>query len=197
MTDMTVRLRLIRHGRSRAPEGVFVGSTDVELEPGARKSLLRLRPVLDAHRGPVYVSPMRRTRQTLEELVSGRPAVQVLKDDRIREIDFGRWEMCSFAEIVRRDPGLMADWSEYVDFVFPGGEAVADFTARVGDFLAMVQSGPEREVVAITHGGVIRTMICLALGLPLRHYLLFDVQPGTMTELKLYSRGGILTGLNL
>lgn len=194
---MVVRLRLIRHGRTRAPEGVFVGSSDVGLDPGARESLHRLRPLLGSHRGPVYVSPMRRTRETFRELMPGWPADRVLEDERIREIDFGRWEMCSFAEIVRRDPGLMDDWAEYGDFVFPEGEAVADFTARVGDFLAMFQAGPERDVVAITHGGVIRTMICLVLGLPVRHYLLFDVQPGTMTELKLYSRGGILTGLNL
>ncbi|BCO09168.1 phosphoglycerate mutase [Desulfolithobacter dissulfuricans] len=194
---MAVQLRLIRHGRTVAPDGVFVGSRDVALEPGARDRLQRLRPLLEPHCGPVYVSPMRRTRETLEAVDPGWAPQQIRMDPRIREIDFGRWEMSSFAEISRRDPDLLDGWAEYGDFVFPEGEAVADFTARVGGFLAAVQQGPEREVVAITHGGVIRTMICLALGLPVRHYLLFDVQPGTMTELKLYSRGGILTGLNL
>ncbi|WP_456387458.1 histidine phosphatase family protein [Desulfolithobacter sp.] len=194
---MAVRMRLIRHGRTVAPEGVYVGSSDVALEPGAKDMLQRLRPLLESHAGPVYVSPMRRTRETLEAVDPGWAPQQVRMDPRIREIDFGHWEMCSYADISRRDPELMDDWARYKGFVFPGGESVAGFTGRVRDFLAAVQQGEEREVVVITHAGVIRTMICLALGLAERHYLLFDVRPGTMTELLLYSQGGVLTGFNI
>jgi hypothetical protein len=41
-------------------------------------------------------------------------------------------------------------------------------------------------------------MICLALGLPPRSYLLFDVRPASLTVLELFPGGsGVLRGLNL
>jgi alpha-ribazole phosphatase/probable phosphoglycerate mutase len=56
---------------------------------------------------------------------------------------------------------------------------------------------PEAKIGVMTHGGVIRTMICLALGLDAKNYLLFDVRPASLTVLELFDQGGVLSGLNL
>jgi len=93
--------------------------------------------------------------------------------------------------------GPVDAWQEYADFSFPGGEAVADFVQRVGEMLAVFSSSGLERIAVVTHGGVIRTMICLALGLPARHYLLFDVRPASLSVLELFDRGGVLKGLNL
>ena len=71
------------------------------------------------------------------------------------------------------------------------------FTARVQAMYEELKSHPGREIVVVTHGGVIRTMICLGLGLSVRNYLLFDVRPATLTVLKVYDKGAVLEGLNL
>jgi len=44
---------------------------------------------------------------------------------------------------------------------------------------------------------VIRSMICLALGLHPAKYLLFDVRPAALTVIDLHGARGVLTGLNL
>jgi broad specificity phosphatase PhoE len=72
-----------------------------------------------------------------------------------------------------------------------------DFMARVLRLSKRLAAEEAETVLAITHGGVIRIMICLLLGLSPRHYLLFEVQPASLAILELHSAGAVLAGLNL
>ena len=51
-------------------------------------------------------------------------------------------------------------------------------------------------VLAVTHGGVIRSMICHLLGLEARHYILFNVHCGACVTIDLYDGKGVLAGLD-
>ena len=197
---MASRLLLIRHAAT-APgtRGLFVGATDVEATREALADLDRLRDRLQVHRPDSwFVSPMTRALQTVHRLHDTN-AVEFHIDERLREIDFGRWEMKRFDEIAGTDPELVAAWSaSYDSFVFPDGEGVADFQRRVRDVFSALRRLPVKEVAVVTHGGVIRAMICQGLGLSPRNYLLFDVRPGTLTVLDMYQGGGgVLRGLSI
>jgi alpha-ribazole phosphatase len=191
------RLYLLRHGPTAAPAGCFAGSTDLPL---SRQGLAGM-PALLPHLQSVekwYCSPLRRARQTLEHLrTQGCQIEQPLYDNRLREIDFGAWEMKTFAEIAAAAPEKITVWQQdYEGFVFPEGEAVADFLCRTKEMLAVLAASGSH-VAAITHGGVIRAMLCAALNLPPRSYLLFDVRPASLTVLDIFSDGGVLRALNL
>lgn len=195
--DKATRLFLLRHGPTAAPAGSFVGSSDLPL---SGQGLSRLEDILPQLKAVTcwYCSPMLRTRQTLERLRSCTcPAGSPVYDERLREIDFGRWERRSFADIAEKEQDRFTAWNQYLDFVFPEGEAVAAFIARVEAVLAMFGESEYDAIAVVTHGGVIRTAICLALGISPRNYLLFDVQPASLTVLDLFSEGGVLRGLNL
>jgi alpha-ribazole phosphatase len=208
---MSTRLFLLRHGPTSTSPGCFAGSSDVPLSGQGLARLDNIRAQLkdvDCW----YCSPMLRTRQTLQYLRNLNLGCQTgdpVYDERLREIDFGRWELQTFADIVAKDKEQLAAWNQYLDFVFPEGEAVSAFIQRVEVMLAIF-SGIETSVgtrvgtstgtntvAVVTHGGVIRTMICLALGISPRNYLLFDVPPASLTVLELFSEGGVLRGLNL
>ncbi|WP_446008104.1 histidine phosphatase family protein [Candidatus Electrothrix sp.] len=194
---MPTQLFLLRHGPTAAPSGCFVGSTDVSL---SGKGLTRLDTLIPLLRETDcwYCSPMLRTRQTLERLQQLGCSVDTpVYDERLREIDFGRWEMQTFTDIAVQDEDQLAAWNQYLDFVFPEGEAVADFIERVDAMLALFSACEQKSIAVMTHGGIIRTMICLALGISPHNYLLFDVQPASLTVLQLFSEGGVLCGLNL
>jgi len=202
MTDyMPTQLFLLRHGPTSAPPGCFAGSSDVPLSGQGLARLDKISAQLK-NIDCWYCSPMLRTRQTLQHLRHlGCRVGEPVYDERLREIDFGRWELQTFADIAAKDEELLPAWNQYLDFVFPEGEAVPTFIQRVEAMLA-VFSGMETStgtntVAVVTHGGVIRTMICLALGISPRNYLLFDVQPASLTVLDLFSEGGVLRGLNL
>ncbi|MCI5219509.1 MAG: histidine phosphatase family protein [Candidatus Electrothrix sp. LOE2] len=211
MTDyMPTRLFLLRHGPASAPPGCFAGSSDVPL---SGRGLARLENISAQLKDIAcwYCSPMLRARQTLEYLQrKGCSAGEPVSDERLREIDFGRWELKTFTDIAAQDKELLAAWNQqYLDFVFPEGEAVAAFIERVKAMLTLfsgMESNTDTDtdintgtgtVAVVTHGGVIRTMICLALGISPHNYLLFDVQPASLTVLDLFSEGGVLHGLNL
>ncbi len=191
---------LIRHG-STGPgnKGRLVGTTDIPVCNQGLDRISQLQTFFQTKNpGVIYCSPMLRTRQTLSALKSqGDWSCDVMFDKRLKEMDFGEWEMKNWEQILQKDEALVAGFSQYDDFVFPGGEKVTDFVLRVSEMLALFQKSEHQELVVVSHGGVIRTCICLALGLPARNYLLFNIKPARMTVLEMYEQGGILTGMNL
>jgi len=196
---MASRLLLIRHAETDAAKGLLIGSSELDASEAGLLRLDRFREVLAPYAPREwYCSPMKRTMQTAVRIVAtcGLDS-EIRVDERLREIDFGRWEMKSIADISLAESELLDKWAEYDNFVFPEGEAVGHFRGRVADALSAFRGLPGKEIAVVTHGGVVRTMICLALGQSAKNYLLYNVQPGTLTVLELYSEGGVLAGLNL
>lgn len=63
-------------------------------------------------------------------------------------------------------------------------------------FAEILAADPAGTAVVFTHGGVIRFLICHFLGLPDRAHLLFDVQPASISEIRIDGGKGVLTLLN-
>jgi len=191
---MMIRLHLLRHAQTTAPSGSLVGSTDVDL---SEQGVLQAQRLAGRLPGGLtcLCSPMRRCRQTLDRLQANGVADEVVFDERLREMDFGDWEMKTFSDLADNDADIDA-WMEYVHFTFPGGESVDHFVDRLQDLLVEFRTRPDEEILILTHGGVIRTLLCLTLGIAVKNYLLFNVLPASWSTVELYSEGGVLTALN-
>lgn len=193
-----MELLLVRHGQSLHAGERYIGRTDTPLTVQGHAqaqwvcSRLRQEGV-----GVVYVSPALRVRETIAPLLDGDPSLKVVVDPDLQEIDFGRWEGLSFEEISAQSPDRVADWaSGRLDFSFPEGESLEDFWTRVcraGDRLA---SGPGTRVAVVTHGGVIRYLLCHYLGLPPERHRLFQIDVGSITTLSFSNGFAVLKGLN-
>ena len=159
------RLLLIRHAEpDEDARGRCYGRLDVGLSPRGLASAERLAEnlgnvALDA----LYASPRLRAVQTAAAL-GGALTV----DDRLRELDFGRLEGRTYEEIEREQPELFRRWMETPTQVrFPGGESYADLGERVASAVDdVVAANRERTVALVSHGGVIRAALAVALGLP-------------------------------
>ena len=187
---MAKKLLLARHCET-GPDyyGRFVGSSDIGLGPAAPEQAERLAAIIAAYRPAItFCSPLRRARLTAEMVNSATPLGEILTDPDLREVDFGRWEGLTFAEIAKGDSELVKRWSVWSpDFAFPDGEVTGDCLKRVqaaGDRLA---ARDEETVLIIAHGGVVRALICHLLGLPARNYLLFDIKPARLTVIDYFS----------
>jgi alpha-ribazole phosphatase len=119
-------------------------------------------------------------------------------DADLRETDFGEWEQKSFEEAAESaPPGLIDKWAVFDhDFRFPQGERLGDFLERVAGATDRLAAINAETVVVMTHGGVIRTMICHLLGIDPRHYLLFNVDHASITTLSIHQGRGVLAELN-
>jgi len=197
MAESPKKLLFVRHGTTGPNwQGKFIGATDVGLAGKGPEQARHLGIVLRRFSPQIcFASPMTRVRQTMEFAQIGCP---VQEDSRLKEIDFGAWEGMTFDDIAVRYPDMVDAWAAYEEsFFFPDGERVADFIGRLTGMLDALLGRPEEIILVATHGGVIRTMICLLLGLSFKQYLLFDVQPATVAVVETFGRKGILAGLNI
>jgi broad specificity phosphatase PhoE len=138
-------LLLTRHGTTTVGDGIMLGGqVDVPLSDQGRREAEALAARLAGVRiDRIVSSPMTRALETAQVLARGRP-VEV--DDRLRELDYGRWEGLDYAEIDARDPELRARWeADPATTCSPGGECGNDVAVRARAFLASLL---EREGIA-------------------------------------------------
>lgn len=161
------RIVLVRHGETDGESSVrFHGSGDVPLSDSGRAQMREAsralaREVFDL----VVASPLARAWQSARILSGGAP---VRLEGDFREIDFGRWEGLTKEEIELADPVLYREWQARVaGFEFPGGEARADFRARVLRGLESLEQSGARSALVVAHKGVVRTVVEKLGGAPL------------------------------
>jgi broad specificity phosphatase PhoE len=194
---MANQLILIRHGDLEDRyRGRYVGRTDAPLSAEGRRQAAALAGPVDRLNGAHFLSsPLRRTRETAEIALGTHGRFEIIEN--LREIDFGRWEGMSFAEIAAANPAAVDRWAALdEDFTFPDGEGIRAFRERIGAAAERIAAKPAETVVLFAHGGVIRFLICHFLGLPDRHHLLFDIRPASISEIRIEGGKGILTLLN-
>jgi len=191
-------LVLIRHGRSQYAGERYIGRTDTPLtEQGMEQAKAVCGQLERLPVEIVYRSPALRARETLRPLLDQNPARQVIVLPELQEIDFGKWEGLSFDEIQARSPDLVAEWaSGRRDFAFPEGESLELFWQRVCQVGERLLSGAEKSVAVVTHGGVIRYLLCHYLGLPPKKHRSFQIDLGSLTTLTFSEGFAVLKGLN-
>lgn len=191
-------LLLVRHGRIEDRfQGCFVGSTDVPLAANGRTRIASLARYVGIHKPSKCIcSPLKRARQTAE-ILAGVLNLDVDVDPDLREVDFGRWEGLTFQEIAESDPELVDKWAAWEDdFAFPGGESLGRFFGRVRKAADRFAADPAQAILMVSHGGVIRAMICHFLGLDQRRHVLFDIRHAALTRVELSDGRGVLAELN-
>jgi alpha-ribazole phosphatase len=186
---------LLRHGDT-GRQGCYIGSTDLPLSEKGRQQLRDLATMLHSKNiDKVFCSPMLRCRQTCEQLGL---ATAHQTNDLLKEVDFGRWEGKSFTEIAAVDAAAVSAWTnDPAHFCFPGGESLANFRGRVRAIMKMLEEDSGKRILLITHGGIIRHLLCLCLGISMEKYLAFAVEPGSFSSLRLFPGGGVLTSMNI
>ena len=100
-----MEIYLVRHTSVDIPAGYAYGQTDVPLRPSFEDEAEAVKKNLSGHTfDKVWSSPL--TRCTRLATYCGYPDAE--KEDRIKEISFGEWEMKSWDElssILDRKPG--------------------------------------------------------------------------------------------
>ena len=146
---------LIRHGQTQGNiEHRYIGCrTD---EPLCAQGVERLKEKEYPAVRRVFVSPMKRCRETAELIY---PGVQVEVIDDFRECDFGEFENKNYADLNGR-----ADYQAWIDsngeMPFPDGERRAEFAARcVKAFDELMKRDLKEDCAIIAHGGTIMAVM--------------------------------------
>lgn len=175
-----MKLTMVRHTSVDVQAGVCYGFSDVGLNPSFEaeaetvKSLLAVKSF-----EKIYSSPLSRCIKLAE--FCGYPAYTT--DDRIKELNFGDWEMKSWMEIDQTDASAwFADWMNYPA---KNGESYAMMQKRVNAFLDDLKMSGVHSACVFTHGGVIRlTHVYLGIH-PIEESFEFAVEYGQVFDFNL------------
>lgn len=164
-------LILVRHGQvNEKYRGICYGSSDIELsELGQLQSLKTISEIAKYPIDSIYHSDLKRTR-FLAELLAEKIKVKIVADVRLRERNFGVWELKSWETIFTETGNQMNDFFDNPDSFAPSsGETTYAFRDRV---MSWYQDIPKEGTIAvIAHGGTIAALLGTLKHLPVKKWL--------------------------
>ena len=153
-------IAFVRHGQTELNrDGRLQGRLDAALSAAGCEQAAALgrhftaEPVVR-----VFSSSLLRAQATAAAIAAPH-GLAVETDDRLIELDYGAWDGMPIAEVPAAE---WARWRGDPEFAPPGGERLADVTARVATFLAD-RAGDEQLMVAVSHVSPIKAAVCCAL----------------------------------
>lgn len=135
-------------------------------------------------------SPLKRTHQTAQALLdNGASAMEMIQDPDIVEQDFGDYNGLTHEELFAlRDDAYLGFWPLPPEQQAPNGESFSMLRQRVESFISrMTAVHRGNDVVCVAHRGTILAALQIALDLPLRNSVSFDVGNVSLTRLTHHS----------
>jgi len=168
-----VRLTLVSHAMTDAMAAGRFPADEPLSEIGQRQT--QAMPDLGSVDTAVC-GPELRTIQTAERL-----GLRPRREPMLADLACGRWRGQLLGDI---GPADLAVWLTDPNGAPHGGESVAALIGRVRAWLDSLAGHPER-IVAVTHPGVIRAAVVVALDAPPTSFWRIDVGPASRTVMHL------------
>lgn len=192
------KLLLVRHGKTEWNEtGRYQGRSDIDLSAAGIREAEALRQRLAGERiDAIYCSNMKRAVETAQVIVSGRN-IEPVACEELREMDFGVYEGLTFEEIMQRYPGTNWWTARDAEARLPQGESISQLADRVDRFAARLREHTDTEtVLVVAHGGALRALICLLLGIGLEHWWQIGMDSASLTVIGIYPERVVIHSLN-
>ena len=185
--EKNTRVIYVRHGKTDFPEDRIycddredpqLNATGINQVEGLKKFFQENE--IDA----VYVSPIKRTLMTAEEIVSVTKA-PLIKSDNLKERNFGILQGLFFSEIKENYSLEFKKWKENpAEFKPKGGESIFDLHKRVKEIVKeAVSKYIGKTIVIVSHVGPIRMAITDAFQMPLKSYRQISIDFASLTRI--------------
>ncbi len=179
---------LLRHGEVKGGSQ-FRGHTDDPLTPAGLAQMHTALAESDRW-DRVVSSPLVRCAEFANAFAL-RQSLPLTFDKRLKEMHFGQWEGKSAADLMADDPqALESFWRDPDAHPPPGGEPLTCFQTRVLEaWNDILFAQTDRRVLIVTHGGVIRVLLCHVFEVPVSRWYEFEVSHGQLHGLRIDGDG--------
>jgi alpha-ribazole phosphatase len=139
-------------------EGFCYGQCDVEVSLSAEEAAERVLPQIPYTIDRLYCSPSKRT-HSLAMALSVRTGLEVIVDNRLKELHFGTWEGRTWSEIHLTEPDALNTWATQPMLIAPPqGESGRKLVLRI---LSFVHQTTLENALVVGHAGPIRALRAL------------------------------------
>lgn len=152
-----MKIWVTRHGQTKYnKQKLMQGLTDEPLnEIGIEQAKKARDTIKDVQFDAVYASPLDRA-ITTAAIIGNVPKEKVIVDPRIIEVDFGKYELCSYFKM---GPAMTLYWA--LPEIFPAPktvESIPQMVERSHAFLQELEKKDYENVLIVCHGGIIRAL---------------------------------------
>lgn len=170
---MSCRIYLVRHGETEWNALMkFQGQTDVPLSDRGRRQaeLIGKRLAGEKFQG-FYASDLKRAYETAA-IISKHHGLDIKAIPALRELHFGAWEGLTSKEIKESFGDEVKRWWENpLSTRIPGGETLGEMVERnMTAIKKIVETHSRENVLVVSHGGSIRSIVASVLGMDLNKY---------------------------
>ncbi len=158
-----MKIYLLRHTSLKIDQETFYGQTDVDVsdnflsEVSVIKEKLEEQKILESKLA-VFSSPLKRCQK-----LSGQLFQDFIIDERLKELNFGDWEMKTINQISKEQIKL---WEkDIINFQIPNGESNHNFFQRLKlfcDDIILLKS----DIFIVAHAGSINCIISYLANIP-------------------------------
>jgi broad specificity phosphatase PhoE len=196
--DLRGAVMLMRHGETDwNREGRVMGRNPVELNTRGRNQVEAAARFVGALRPDlIATSPLIRARQSAELMAKGLGGVEVIEEAGIAEVLYGRWEGMVYHELIA-DPYYGEYRKSPVENPTPGGETIPQVQARgVEAVTRVLRDHPGRRIMFVSHGDIIRTILCHFIGLELAFFHRLRIDNASISTIQVSGKFAELKFLN-
>lgn len=176
-----MKLTLIRHTSLQIPAGVCYGQSDIDVSASFADEVAATKSkIANMQFDAIYTSPLQRC----TKLATALGFANVNQDSRLKELHFGDWELQAWDDIPR---DYFDVWAlNYAEIAPPNGETFSQMQLRNIDFLNdIMHAAPQANICAVSHGGVIRSLLAHVLNMPLKGLFRFNIDYGSVTQIEI------------
>ena len=185
----------VRHGETvltptRKVSGT--GALDPELmQDGLDQAELVAEEAVKLGAEVLIASPLNRTRQTAEA-IARTTGLEIIFDEAWFELSFGSWDGKSIEEVKEEEPDAYQAWLNSTAYAPGGGESWDQATVRIEEALEkLVAEYPGKKIIVVTHNGVIKTAVRLAIGAPAEAVFHVDAAPCSISSISIWPSDGL------
>jgi len=174
-----MEIYLIRHTTPKIALGTCYGRSDIPVGDDFEKELQTIVEKLPGQVDSIFSSPLLRCKELAGKIAASFDDPTEFKiDDRLVEMNFGKWELKKWCEIPREE---FAHWEK--DVVLnapPNGESFSELYLRVNDFFQELIKTDHQNVIVISHAGVIRCLLSIINNISLLDTLKITIDYGAL-----------------
>ena len=192
MKGSKTELYLIRHGETELnTKGVYYGWTDCGLSEKGVMQSEDLADILQNVSFDAVISSSLVRAVITAAIVSGYTPDEIIKDDRLRELNFGDWEGLHHIEVKENHKEAWEKWgSDWKNAAPPRGESFFEIFSRVKSSIEDILTEYKgKSVLIVSHQGAMRIIPMILLGLTADAYWSFTAEQGRYSHYEIDDTG--------